>query len=273
MPPSTPTKKSSHRPSSSSKDTEDAKRLRSYQLSTVAWRQKARWPGRFRLLDLPAELRNRIYELALLQQPYRVLDFTDRNNLVKLPPLLYANDQLFAEAGDLYLSRMRFEIICYHSHSKGFRLWLKRLGSALKQALVVNPNVAVRIIHNCYDHRKARHVNNHDLLGWYGIRMAHEMDGAQDVSVASRSPLARWLLTSECASITPPGQKLNKLWPTIKERRLQTLVWNDEETVGHAPSYQHAITLDLLEQMCRVARKMLKVLDPPKGASSAQQIQ
>jgi hypothetical protein len=103
--------------------------LHRYSLSTGAWRSKGRWRGPFRLLDLPPEIRNRIYEYVSFDEASYYINLYKPDRIVAcLPPLLAANKQLCDEAGGycLLTGSMIFTINGYRIDE--FRTWLNIIG-------------------------------------------------------------------------------------------------------------------------------------------------
>lgn len=112
--------------------------LHGYSLSTSSWRSKARFPGPFRLPDLPQELRNRIYENMDFNGSYRLVDLwhTKPNNLMKtLPPILATSRQLLQEAGSYFFSEGSFTCVVSGYTTKKLLAWMRLIGRANLRSL------------------------------------------------------------------------------------------------------------------------------------------
>ena len=119
-----------------------------YSHSTVTWRSKGRWTGPFRFLDLPPEIRNRIYEQVRFDEKsyYINLYHTKPDRILGcLPPLLATSKQLCDEAGGYYflIGVLVFTINGYRIDE--FSSWLSAIGPKNRQRLADNMNVTIRL--------------------------------------------------------------------------------------------------------------------------------
>ena len=98
----------------------------------------------FRFLDLPGELRNIIYDMAIAQSDARMLELSHarprprrtklfRNKKPKLPSVLKVNKQLFNEGVNIYYSKLTFSFApCYFDDATQ---WYARLSLRSRQAM------------------------------------------------------------------------------------------------------------------------------------------
>ena len=151
----------------------------------------------FRLSDLPRELRDQIYEYALVNER-RDFWFFDRPPAWLLFPrtrkpdvaLLRVSKQIRREATPIFWSMCHLDFVIRHGDRHAFIRFLARLRPATRRHLLRNPDVCVRVIFekscNMY-----RGLKDNKLLGVVGrtFGLVLELD----------IPVAKWMLTSEKA--------------------------------------------------------------------------
>ena len=121
-----------------------------YSLAAVSSRTKAKWLGPFRLLDLPPELRNRVYEYTGIDSGFQHIDLRHpgRGNPLRcVPNLLQANQQLLNEAGSYYFSGGVFDILVDRDQVQPLIDFLQLIGKSNLEALVNNQHVTISLIH------------------------------------------------------------------------------------------------------------------------------
>lgn len=107
--------------------------------------------------DLPAELRNAIYELTCLFTSPRNLNFHrgphhKRPRSTTTPALLRADIRLLVEAGSYYFSSNVFDIIISRGDSASLSAWLRFIGRSNRVCLAKNAGVILRLVptmHGC----------------------------------------------------------------------------------------------------------------------------
>lgn len=120
-----------------------------YSLTTHSSRSKARWPGHFRFFDLPAELRDLIYEhagIGTAPTKAHVVDVSriqSKNANHRLPPILRANRQIRDEAGALYFNSGSFKFINYNLKLDQLIAYLKIIGQSNRERLANNSKVSI----------------------------------------------------------------------------------------------------------------------------------
>ena len=108
-------------------------------------------PPRTGFFDLPAELRNTIYELIYTARLHRRLDFhsgrckTHPTHII--PAFLRADKRLFQEAASYYFSDGRFEILLAQGSTAAFFRWFAAIGPINQARLARNTNVTIRFVH------------------------------------------------------------------------------------------------------------------------------
>jgi len=102
-------------------------------------------------LDLPPELRNRIY-YNVLPQERQTLDFTF-GPYAPVPPNFQVNQQIRAEASSLYYGAAPFELIVHHRCVRFLKLWIASLTNEARMYMITKNNGGdIRII---FDHNHA----------------------------------------------------------------------------------------------------------------------
>ena len=185
--------------------------LRRHSLSTISSRTKARWPGAFRFLDLPAELRNRVYEYTGIERGCRRLDLRcliTAASLTHLPSALLCNKQMCDEAGSFYFPTGRFDITIDWDRFDNFLNWLKALGASNLKRLTSNPQVTIRLVHSrrqcrseCqYESQVIRTLNGYESLCITGL---HE--GDQGEHGCTHAALNNWTFKFDCSATLTVG--------------------------------------------------------------------
>ena len=200
----------------------------------------------FRFFDLPAELRNQIYDYAGFEDARRELDFVSLRSPGEQdgPALLRANKQLAQEAGAHYFAHGHFDIATSMRDPKPLLDWLKAIGPVNRHRLASNANVTIRLVH--YSQRFDHNWN----MGvfWSVITGAYRWPEQSSLPVGSRCPLLAMDLHT--ARATRPSRSTDtsaRRGPTRpSSRRTPTttpvgLLWGDSRQV-HLPALADFMT-------------------------------
>ncbi|WPH02879.1 Hypothetical protein R9X50_00574700 [Acrodontium crateriforme] len=193
----------------------------------------------FRFFDLPAELRNQIYDYSGFEDARRELDFVSSSSPSgqDVPGLLRTNKQLAQEAGAHYYSMGHFDIATTMRDPKPFHDWLDAIGPINRHRLASNANVTIRLVH--YSERFDHNWN----MGvfWSVITGAYHWPEQSSLPVGSRCPFSRWTFTCEGHTPVSEHRYQRPTWAnpaelsTFTEDDTVGLLWGDSRQV-HLPA-------------------------------------
>lgn len=164
--------------------------------------------------DLPAELRNTIYELTCLFTGPRNLNFHCGAHYKRprnaTPALLRADIRLLIEAGSYYFSSNTFDIITGRGDIGPLSTWLRFIGRRNRVHLAQNANVTLRLVpkaHGC-DGRPSFRTRFRTFLPpvqlYSRIALVRAGHGAAVKEVSRRLPVSdRWKWTADCRCEVP----------------------------------------------------------------------
>jgi len=168
-----------------------------YRLSTFTSRGRANCSAPFRFLDLPPELRNRVYDCWNSDEIHK-LDLTrfHRRHSTGLPALLRASRQLRKEAASFYFASP-FDILAHVDEiSRAFREFCTFMCLRFRSLMAADPSVTLLIVHDC-----TYHFGGYcSLDSGTRVRLAHVWPKERARPQMERMALAQWSVTSICPS-------------------------------------------------------------------------
>lgn len=187
----------------------------SYALSTFASRRRAAVQQPFPFLRLPAELRNRVYELAL-SSASRCIHLTDCKTRhqtfsnVRALALLAVSRQVQSEAADYYFGTGHFNItmklrtVNLTDHGRrgtaSLLTWLKTLKPAYLRHLSANPNICLRVDLSLMREPWPQDRQRYEVKLW---------------RYAGLGPLQSWHYSSQFQSMSRPAGCIYTPWSDV----------------------------------------------------------
>ena len=162
--------------------------------------------GPFRIMSLPAEIRNQIYEIILSAEPREYWLTRQHSHKAGIPALLSTNHILSDEAAGFYWSLGRFEIVVDFDDITPFYRFVQCIGSQNARLLCLNPAVCVRVrfSERCIYQKEFR---RHHLLGLFSL----------SGFVGPTKAMRKWDFTAEESSVRVISECFNVRGPRAQE--------------------------------------------------------